>query len=146
MADSASELESDTSSIDGTTSASKMPGGTQYEQLQRRLDSLQQENRVLKMELETHKLRCKQLQEENKELRKASVTIVGLIIIFSIILQPKTIIVIIWLIVMFSVQSCVRRILNFNTRNRPVVTSGLVLSLVGRRIPGCFAPSTCSPL
>ena len=79
MADSASELESDTSSIDGgPTTTSRMPGGTQFEQLQIRAESLQQENRVLKMELETQKLRCKQLQEENKELRKASVTIVSL--------------------------------------------------------------------
>ena len=38
---------------------------------------LKQENRVLKMELETCKLRCKQLQEENRALRQASVSIVS---------------------------------------------------------------------
>ena len=75
MADSASELESDTSSIDGGPT-SRLPGGSHYEQLQKRVDSLQQENRVLKIELETQKLKCKHLLEENKELRKASVTIV----------------------------------------------------------------------
>ena len=77
MADSASELESDTSSLDGSF-MSKMQHGTPVEQIQKRLDSLQQENKVLKVELETFKLKCKQLQEENKELRKASVTIVSL--------------------------------------------------------------------
>ena len=40
---------------------------------------LKQENRVLKMELETCKLRCKQLQEENRALRQASVSIVSLL-------------------------------------------------------------------
>jgi len=40
-----------------------------------RIASLQQENRVLKVELETYKLRCKVLQEENKALRQASVSI-----------------------------------------------------------------------
>lgn len=38
---------------------------------------LKQENRVLKMELETCKLRYKSLQEENRMLRKASVSIVS---------------------------------------------------------------------
>jgi len=40
-----------------------------------RIASLQQENRVLKMELEMYKLRTKSLQEENKALRQASVSI-----------------------------------------------------------------------
>ncbi|XP_047145168.1 coiled-coil domain-containing protein 6 isoform X1 [Hydra vulgaris] len=40
-----------------------------------RIQSLQQANRVLKMELEMYKLRCKQMQEENKTLRQASVSI-----------------------------------------------------------------------
>ncbi len=31
------------------------------------------------MELETYKLRCKTLQEENRDLRKASVTIVSMV-------------------------------------------------------------------
>ncbi|XP_050391014.1 coiled-coil domain-containing protein 6 [Patella vulgata] len=74
MADSASELESDTSSIDGGPTM-KPPSPAQLEQLQKRIESLQQENRVLKMELETYKMKCKSLQEENRELRKASVTI-----------------------------------------------------------------------
>lgn len=73
MADSASELESDASSIDGSQVV-KMPSP---EQMQKRIQSLQQENTVLKMELETFKLKCKNLQEENKELRKASVNIVS---------------------------------------------------------------------
>eukprot|EP00112_Aurelia_sp_Birch-Aquarium-sp1_P025784 Seg878.8 transcript_id=Seg878.8/GoldUCD/mRNA.D3Y31 product="Coiled-coil domain-containing protein 6" protein_id=Seg878.8/GoldUCD/D3Y31 len=40
-----------------------------------RIASLHQENRVLKMELEMFKLRTKSLQEENKALRQASVSI-----------------------------------------------------------------------
>ena len=40
-----------------------------------RVASLHQANRVLKMELEMYKLRCKQLQEENKSLRQVSVSI-----------------------------------------------------------------------
>lgn len=77
MADSASELESDTSSIDGGQTG-KMPSPAQAEQLQRRIESLQQENRVLRMELETYKSKYKTLHEENRELKKASVTIVSL--------------------------------------------------------------------
>ena len=45
---------------------------------------LKQENRVLKMELETCKLRCKQLQEENRALRQASVSIVSSFVIFRV--------------------------------------------------------------
>ena len=75
MADSASELESDTSSIDGGPTL-KPPSPAHIEHLQKRIESLQQENRVLKMELESYKSKCKSLQEENRELRKASVTIV----------------------------------------------------------------------
>ena len=44
---------------------------------------LKQENRVLKMELETCKLRCKQLQEENRALRQASVSIVSQVLNLS---------------------------------------------------------------
>ena len=44
---------------------------------------LKQENRVLKMELETCKLKCKQLQEENRALRQASVSIVSYISVIS---------------------------------------------------------------
>ena len=79
MADSASELESDTSSVDGGGPVMKVTSPGQLEQLHKRIESLQQENRVLKMELETYKLRCKTLQEENRELRKASVTIVSIV-------------------------------------------------------------------
>lgn len=43
-----------------------------------RIASLHQENRVLKMELEMFKLRTKSLQEENKALRQASVSIVSI--------------------------------------------------------------------
>jgi hypothetical protein len=70
-----SELESDTSSInDG------LPGGLSNlplskEQLDKRIASLVQENRVLKIEIDTFKMRVKALQEENKDLRKASVNI-----------------------------------------------------------------------
>lgn len=42
-----------------------------------RISSLIQERRVLTVELETYKLKCKQLLEENKNLRKASVNIVS---------------------------------------------------------------------
>ena len=39
------------------------------------LDRLEQENRVLKIEIDTLKLRIKSLTEENKSLRRASVSI-----------------------------------------------------------------------
>ncbi|XP_076459727.1 coiled-coil domain-containing protein 6-like [Babylonia areolata] len=74
MADSASELESDTSSIDGGPTL-KPPSPAHVEHLQKRIESLQQENRVLKLELDSFKSKCKALQEENKELRRASVSI-----------------------------------------------------------------------
>lgn len=72
MADSASE--SDSSSIDGGP-IMMPPSPITREQLQKRIESLQQQNRVLKVELETYKLRVKAMQEENRELRKASVII-----------------------------------------------------------------------
>ncbi|KAJ8985565.1 hypothetical protein NQ317_011525 [Molorchus minor] len=72
MADSASE--SDSSSIDGGP-IMMPPSPITREQLQKRIESLQQQNRVLKVELETYKLRVKALQEENRDLRKASVII-----------------------------------------------------------------------
>ncbi|KAF7287035.1 coiled-coil domain-containing protein 6 isoform X1 [Rhynchophorus ferrugineus] len=72
MADSASE--SDSSSIDGGP-IMMPPSPITREQLQKRIESLQQQNRVLKVELETYKLRVKALQEENRGLRKASVII-----------------------------------------------------------------------
>lgn len=74
MADSASE--SDSSSIDGGP-IMMPPSPITREQLQKRIESLQQQNRVLKVELETYKLRVKALQEENRDLRKASVIIVS---------------------------------------------------------------------
>ncbi|XP_037269351.1 coiled-coil domain-containing protein 6 [Rhipicephalus microplus] len=70
MADSASE--SDSSSVDGAMVA---PSPLSREQMQKRVDSLQQENRVLKMELETYRLRVKTLQEQNRALRQVSVNI-----------------------------------------------------------------------
>lgn len=74
MADSASE--SDSSSIDGGP-IMMPPSPITREQLQKRIESLQQQNRVLKVELETYKLRVKALQEENRDLKKASVIIVS---------------------------------------------------------------------
>ena len=76
MADSASEMESDTSSIDGGFST-KTGSHNQIEELRNRIETLQQENSVLRIELESYKIRCKALQAENKELRRASVTIVS---------------------------------------------------------------------
>ncbi|XP_018899530.1 coiled-coil domain-containing protein 6 isoform X2 [Bemisia tabaci] len=72
MADSASE--SDSSSIDGGP-IMMPPSPITRDQLQKRIESLQQQNRVCKVELETYKLKIKALQEENKNLRQASVTI-----------------------------------------------------------------------
>jgi len=71
MADSASE--SDTGSLDG--GGFQPPSPVSREQLHKRIESLQQQNRVLNVELETYKLRVKSLQEENKALRQASVHI-----------------------------------------------------------------------
>ncbi|KAM5142227.1 coiled-coil domain-containing protein 6 isoform 2-T2 [Mantella aurantiaca] len=87
MADSASE--SDTDGGGGNSSAAMQTSSSassssksgivispfRLEELTNRLASLQQENKVLKIELETYKLKCKALQEENRDLRKASVTI-----------------------------------------------------------------------
>lgn len=89
MADSASE--SDTDGGSGNSSAAMQTSSSasscsksgivispfRLEELTNRLASLQQENKVLKIELETYKLKCKALQEENRDLRKASVTIVS---------------------------------------------------------------------
>jgi len=73
MADSASE--SDSGSIaDGPIMMPPSP--VTREQLHKRIESLQQQNRVLKVELETYKLRVKSMQEENRHLRQASVNIV----------------------------------------------------------------------
>lgn len=70
-----SELESDTSSINDGLTGSLQNLPLSKEQLDKRITSLVQENRVLKLEIDTYKMRVKVLQEENKELRKASVNI-----------------------------------------------------------------------
>lgn len=82
MADSASE--SDSSSIDGGP-IMMPPSPITREQLQKRIESLQQQNRVLKVELETYKLRVKALQEENRDLKKASVIIVCFKLVLTVI-------------------------------------------------------------
>merc|ERR1712088_645010 len=51
------------------------PSPVSREQLHKRIESLVQQNRVLKCELETYKCRVKSLQEENRNLRQASVHI-----------------------------------------------------------------------
>ena len=51
------------------------PSPVSREQLQKRIESLQQQNKVLKCELDTYKLRVKSLQEENRAIRQASVHI-----------------------------------------------------------------------
>lgn len=79
MADRDSASESDSSSIDGGP-IMMPPSPVTREQLQKRIESLQQHNRVLKVELETYKLRVKALQEENRGLRQASVIIVSALI------------------------------------------------------------------
>ena len=78
MADSASEfeLESDTSSIDGS-SVMKTSPHIEIEQLQKQIDCLHQDNKVLNTELDTYKLRCNSFQQENLELRRSSVIIVS---------------------------------------------------------------------
>lgn len=63
------------SSLDGGVMLPPSP--ISREQLQKRIESLTQQNRVLKVELETYKIRVKVLQEENRALRQASVTIVS---------------------------------------------------------------------
>ena len=80
-----SDLESDASSADGgpTSMAWSQTTATGREQLSKRVDSLQQENRVLKMELDTFRYKCKSLEEENRELKKARVTIVSDVAILS---------------------------------------------------------------
>ncbi|XP_032776664.2 coiled-coil domain-containing protein 6 isoform X3 [Daphnia magna] len=71
MADSASESDC---SVDGGP-IMMPPSPVSREQLHKRIESLQQQNKVLKVELDTYKLRVKQLQEENRALRQASVNI-----------------------------------------------------------------------
>lgn len=84
------------SSLDSGTTNMLPPSPVSREHLQKRIESLTQQNRyfeyvnlnfrlqlinvhinrVLKVELETYKIRVKVLQEENRTLRQASVTIV----------------------------------------------------------------------
>lgn len=65
-------------SLDGNAMNSMAPPSpVSREQLQKRIDSLNQHNKVLKVELDTYKIRVKQLVEENKSLRQASVNIVS---------------------------------------------------------------------
>ena len=84
-----SELESDTSSINDGMPPCFLPNQLlqhqiniapasvilSRDQLEKRIESLSQENRVLKIEIDTFKMRVKSLQEENRELRKNSVSI-----------------------------------------------------------------------
>lgn len=78
MAESVSDLESDASSVDGGLDT-KVPSAALVQQLNKRVESLQQENRVLRMELDTYRYKCKSLEEDNRELKKARVTIVSML-------------------------------------------------------------------
>ncbi|CAF1150023.1 unnamed protein product [Rotaria magnacalcarata] len=68
-----SECESDVSSIADSSTANPNQLALNREHLMKRIDSLTQENRVLKVELETYKLRLKASQQEIKQLKHASV-------------------------------------------------------------------------
>ncbi|XP_073843700.1 coiled-coil domain-containing protein 6 [Musca autumnalis] len=61
------------SSLDGGTMLPPSP--VSREQLQKRIESLTQQNKVLKAELDTMKIKCKVVQEENRTLKQASVII-----------------------------------------------------------------------
>lgn len=74
MAESISDLESDASSVE-SCSAELRGSQNNNINLRKRLGSLQQENRVLRMELDTFRFKCRSLEDENKELKKARVTI-----------------------------------------------------------------------
>ena len=62
---------------DGGASGTSSVKADESEQLAMRVESLQQENRVLRMELETMRYRCKGLEQENKDLKRARVNIVS---------------------------------------------------------------------
>lgn len=90
-----SDMESDSgrSSVDvpcgtsdGGASGSSKADGDEGEQLTMRCESLQQENRVLRMELETVRYRCKGLEQENKDLKRARVNIVSSFVIIQPVL------------------------------------------------------------
>ncbi|CAF0952537.1 unnamed protein product [Adineta steineri] len=68
-----SECESDVSSIADSSVTNPNQLIVNREHLLKRVDSLSQENRVLKVELETYKLRLKASQQEIKQLKHASV-------------------------------------------------------------------------
>jgi coiled-coil domain-containing protein 6 len=68
-----SECESDVSSIADSSTTNQTQLVINREHLIKRIDSLTQENRVLKVELETYKLRLKASQQEIKQLKHASV-------------------------------------------------------------------------
>ncbi|OQV19097.1 Coiled-coil domain-containing protein 6 [Hypsibius exemplaris] len=62
-------------SLSAAAAAAPTNQAASREQMNRLVERLQQENRVLKMEVDTHKMRIKSLQEENKGLRQQSVMI-----------------------------------------------------------------------
>ena len=65
-----SECESDVSSIADSSTTNQNQLIINREHLIKRIDSLTQENRVLKVELETYKLRLKASQQEIKQLKQ----------------------------------------------------------------------------
>jgi regulator of replication initiation timing len=65
-----SECESDVSSIADSSTTNPNQLVLNREHLIKRIDSLTQENRVLKVELETYKLRLKASQQEIKQLKQ----------------------------------------------------------------------------
>jgi coiled-coil domain-containing protein 6 len=65
-----SECESDVSSIADSSTTNQNNLVINREHLIKRIDSLTQENRVLKVELETYKLRLKASQQEIKQLKQ----------------------------------------------------------------------------
>ncbi len=75
-----SSLNSSSEALPASDSDMSADEGHSYAKTQddNRMASLYQENRVLQMELEMYKLRTKSLQEENKALRQASVSIVSI--------------------------------------------------------------------
>jgi len=76
MASNSRSLSSSSEALPASDSdMSADEGGSLKEGSSERIVSLEQKNRVLKMEVEMYKLRCKQMQEENKNLRQASVSI-----------------------------------------------------------------------
>jgi len=81
-----SECESDVSSIaDSSTTTNPNQLIINREHLIKRIDSLTQENRVLKVELETYKLRLKASQQEIKQLKQFSFILICFILSFCFI-------------------------------------------------------------